>query len=88
MPRVWIPPLLRDLTHGADVVAVAGDSVRQAVAALEQLYPGVQARLCDGDDLRPGLVVVVGTAVSSSGLRHRLDADSEVHFLPAIGGGA
>jgi molybdopterin synthase sulfur carrier subunit len=87
MARVWIPPLLRDLTEGQQTVTVPGARVSQVIAELDRLYPGVKARLCEGDALRPGLAVVVDTSVAALGLLHPVGSDSEVHFLPAIGGG-
>jgi len=57
------------------------------IDALDQLYPGVRARLYAGDELRPGIAVAVGTQVSSLGLLQPVPAGSEVHFLPAISGG-
>ena len=87
MPRVYIPAPMRDLTGGADVVSVAGSRVAEVIDALERLHPGVKARLCDGENLRSGIAVVVGTDVSRLGLRHPVGPDSEVHFLPAIAGG-
>jgi molybdopterin synthase sulfur carrier subunit len=87
MPVVWIPALLRDLTGGHESITVTGKTVREAVEALEMQYPGVKARLFAGDGLRPGLAVVVDGEVSGLKLRHKLDEKSEVHFLPAMGGG-
>jgi molybdopterin synthase sulfur carrier subunit len=87
MPRVFIPPQCRDLTGGQGRIEVSGARVRQLVDEMERLYPGMKARLCDGERLRPGLVVVVGTDVARLGLAEPVEPDSEVHFLPAIGGG-
>jgi molybdopterin synthase sulfur carrier subunit len=87
MPRVFIPPLLRSLTNQADCVAVTARTVGEAIDALERQYPGIRSRLCEGDELTPGLTVAVDGNVSSLGLLAKLGADSEVHFLPAIGGG-
>jgi molybdopterin converting factor small subunit len=87
MPIVYIPSLLRDLTNGQETVTVSGETVHGVIAALERLYPGIQARLCEGDALRPGLALVVDTEISRKGLRHALTAASEVHFLPQVGGG-
>jgi sulfur-carrier protein len=88
MARVWIPSLLRDLTGGAESVTVPGASVRQVIDELERLHPGARARLCAGDALRAGLAVVVDNEVARLGLLQPLSPDSEVHFLPAIGGGS
>ena len=87
MATVWIPPLLRDLTGGTPTVSADGASVRQLVDALEGLYPGIKARLCQADSLRPGMTVVVDGLVAPLGLLQVVKPDSEVHFLPAIGGG-
>jgi molybdopterin synthase sulfur carrier subunit len=87
MARVWIPPLLRDLTGGQQTVVVSGDRVRQVIDQLDLLFPGSKSRLCDGEQLRPGLVVAVDTEIARLGLSQPVGPNSEVHFLPAIGGG-
>ena len=87
MPVVWIPALLQDLTAGQQQVTVPGETVRQVVENLENRYPGVRARLLEGERLRPSIAIVVDGEVSSMKLRHKLQESSEVHFLPAISGG-
>lgn len=87
MAVVFIPALLRDLTGGVDSVFLPGATVREVIEQLDARHPGIKARLVDGDQLRPGIVVAVDGAVSRLRLRHRLKENSEVHFLPAISGG-
>lgn len=87
MPAVWIPSLLRELTGGQERVSVPGETVRQVIDALEQLYPGIKARLCEEDRLRPNIAVAVDGVVSRQRMRHRLTETSEVHFIPSISGG-
>ena len=87
MAEVWIPALLLDLTAGQQRVQVSGESVRQVINLLESQFPGIKARLLDGDRLRPGIAVIVDGEVSSQGLRQRLSETSEVHFMPALSGG-
>ena len=87
MAEVWIPSLLRDLTGGNEKVQIAGETVQQIVDGLEARYPGIKARLVEGDRLRPGIAVIVDGEVSRLRLRQRLTENSEVHFLPAISGG-
>ena len=86
MPQVFIPPQLRPLT-GAPQVAVEGRTVREVIDALERKHPGIRQRLCDGDELASGLAVAINGSISSLGLLTKVDPQSEVHFLPAIGGG-
>ncbi|HEV8003943.1 MAG TPA: MoaD/ThiS family protein [Planctomycetaceae bacterium] len=87
MPRVFIPPLLRPRAGGAESLEVPGRSVREVIAALDTQFPGLGDALAEGDSLRPGLTVVIDGDVSPQGLWQKLGPQSELHFLPAIGGG-
>lgn len=84
---VWIPPVHRDLTGGAERVQVAATTVGEVMAALDALYPGMAARLTLDSALRPGIAVAVDGVITSRGLRQRLTAPSEIHFIPAMAGG-
>ncbi|WP_298980809.1 MoaD/ThiS family protein [Caldilinea sp.] len=86
--EVWIPPVHRDLTAGAERVQVEAATVGEIVAALERRFPGLAARLTQGDTLRPGIAVAVNGVISTRGLRQRLNEPSEIHFVPAISGGS
>ena len=87
MPKVWIPALLLSLSEGKQTVDITGKTVRQVIDNLELEYPGIRARLMDGDRLRPSITVMVDGVISQEKLRHKLDESSEVHFIPAISGG-
>ena len=87
MPRVFIPPLLRQRVGGTESVVVPGNSVRQVIAALDAQFPGLGEALCDGESLRAGLAVVVDGDVTPMGLLQKVTPASEIHFLPAISGG-
>ncbi|MSU76944.1 MAG: molybdopterin synthase sulfur carrier subunit [Gemmataceae bacterium] len=88
MPTVFIPAALRPMAHGQDSVTLDGDTVGELVDALDRRYPGIKAKLCQGDTLRPGLAVVIDAQLARSGLGADVPEHSEVHFIPAIGGGA
>ncbi|MEZ4860003.1 MAG: MoaD/ThiS family protein [Caldilineaceae bacterium] len=85
--NVWIPSLHRDLTAGAEVVTVGGDTVGEVVAQLEARFPGIEARLCEDGQIRPYIAVSVDGEVTRKGLRQRLTTPSEIHFIPAMSGG-
>lgn len=87
MPRVFIPPAMQSLTEGKEVVNVDGTTLRQVIEHLDQQFPGTKDRLCQDDDIRPGLSVAVAGSVATLGMLQRTDPDVEIHFLPAIGGG-
>ncbi|MFO0891357.1 MAG: MoaD/ThiS family protein [Isosphaeraceae bacterium] len=88
MPVVFIPTPLRALTGGQPEVRVEGKTVRELIAGLEHRFPGVDSRLRRGDALAPGLHVSIDHVMTTRGLEAPVGPDSEVHFLPAIGGGS
>ena len=87
MPIVAIPSLLRNLTNGKDSVTVPGATVREVIDNLETRYPGMKARLCENDRIKPGLAVYINGLLTRGSILESVDADAEIHFLPAIGGG-
>ena len=72
MPIVWIPSLLHPLTQGQEKIHLPGETLRQVIEHLEERFPGIQERLCEGERLRPSMVAVVDGVVSRQGLRHKL----------------
>jgi len=87
MAQVYIPAQMRDLSQGVEHLEVEARNVRQAIAALDEKFPGMAERLVQDGRLRPGLAVSIDGELTNQGLLARLSPDSEVHFLPAIGGG-
>ena len=88
MARVFIPTMLQPLTQGVKEVNLAATNVRQVVLGLEKRFPGIEQWLLDNGKIKPNLVVAVDGETSSMGLLTKVNQDSEVHFIPAIGGGA
>ena len=87
MPVVAIPALMRNLTDGEDSVTIPGATIREVIDNLETRYPGTKAKLCDGDRIHPSIGVYVNGILTRVGMHERVDADAELHFLPAISGG-
>jgi sulfur-carrier protein len=87
MPTVFIPAQLRELSAGVQHVEISATNLRQVLAALDERFPGMRARLCTGEAISPGLAVSIDGAMVSKGLLSPVKPNSEVHFLPAIGGG-
>jgi sulfur-carrier protein len=87
LPVVWIPSLLRDLTKGQKSLSIEGETVRKVIENLESKYPGIKERLCDGENLRSSISIVVDGHTSTLKLRQQLHESSEVHFVISISGG-
>lgn len=88
MPTVMVPSLLRPLTGGQRAVQVQGETLGQVVDNLEAAFPGIKARILDGDRIAPNLSFAVDGDVTQIGLLQPVSAGSEVQILPAISGGA
>ncbi|MEM7128751.1 MAG: MoaD/ThiS family protein [Chloroflexota bacterium] len=85
--NVWIPPLYRDLTNGQEIVQMSGTTVGKVIQGLEERYPGIEERLCDEGRVRPGIAVSINGEITPRGLRQKLTEATEIHFVPALGGG-
>lgn len=87
MNTIQIPPVLRTLSSGAGSIEAKVATVREAIMELERRFPGMRDRLCEGDMLRPGLNVVVGSHVHCRMLNVPIPTGAEILFIPAVAGG-
>lgn len=87
MARVFIPTMLQSMTGGVKQVDFQASTVRQVIDQLDRLFPGMKDRLVEEGRIRPNLAVAVDGDVARLGLLEKVGENSEVHFVPAIGGG-
>ena len=87
MATIIIPAQLRKLTNGIDRVAAKGRNVRQIIEDLERQFPGFREQLLENGDVKPSIAVSIDGEMGTSGVLEPVGEDSEVFFLPAIGGG-
>tara|TARA_B100001142_G_scaffold321246_1_gene367590 strand:- start:1591 stop:2559 length:969 start_codon:yes stop_codon:yes gene_type:complete len=88
--QVWLPSELQSYAGGQQIVEIEGSSVRQIVNNLDMAFPGLKECLYDPDmdQIVGSMAVIIDGETSQLGLLDKVDPASEVHFLPAIGGGA
>jgi molybdopterin synthase sulfur carrier subunit len=79
--------MLLPMTDGVKQVELEGRNVRQVIDRLDELYPGMKSRLVEDGQIRPNLAVAIDGEVARMGLLEKVGEESEVHFVPAIGGG-
>ena len=84
---MFIPSPLRDLTGGVGEVAVEGATVGEVIDALDARVPGHQGTALPGRFPRARAAGVDRPRHDPRGLRAKFEPESEVHFLPVIGGG-
>jgi len=88
MATVYIPSLMQKLSDGKSKVEIPGASVRQIVNNLEDEYPGFKERLVEDGRIKGNISVAVDGEITPLGMLEKVGENSEIHFLPAIGGGA
>ncbi len=87
MPTVVIPALLRKFTRGVARVEVPGRSIRELVRHLGEQFPGIDKQLLVDGDIRPSIAVSIDGEIATGGVLDTVGENSEVHFIPALGGG-
>ena len=87
MATVFIPTMLQKLTGGTKRVEFQAKNVRQVIDELDRLYPGMKDSLVEEGAIRSNLAVAVDGEIARMGLLEKVAENSEVHFVPAIGGG-
>ena len=87
MAMIFIPTMFQKMTDGAQKVDMEARNVRQVIEQLEEIYPGIKDRLLEDGDIAPNIAVAIDGDVAIMGLLQRVGENSEVHFVPAIGGG-
>ena len=87
LATIFIPTMLQKLTSGIKKLELDASNVRQVVDRLDEMYPGIKDRLVEDDEIRESLAVAIDGDVAIMGMLTKVGENSEVHFVPAIGGG-
>jgi molybdopterin synthase sulfur carrier subunit len=87
MATVYIPTQMRELAGGSESLEAQGATLADVILAVERAHPALTGRLRDGDTLAGGLAASIDGRLAARGLMARVEPASEIHFLPAIGGG-
>lgn len=89
MPSIRVPTALRTFTRGASDVEITAATVRDALAELERLHPGISAKLLDGGTVKPFIRIFVGAddIAELGGLDAKVGDRDEISIIPAIAGG-
>ena len=87
MATVFIPSLMQKLSDGNHRVEIEGSNVRQIVDNLDAQYPGFKVRLVEDGRIKGNISVAIDGEITPLGVLGKVGENSEVHFLPALGGG-
>ena len=85
--RIRIAPLLYSYTKGLKTIEVEASTVRQALAVLDQRYPGITFRVIDEQgQIRPHMNIFVGEQ-SVRDPDAAVPAGAEIYIVGALSGG-
>jgi sulfur-carrier protein len=87
MATVVIPAQLRKLTGGKDRVKASGHTVGRLIEDLDRQFPGFREQLLQDGDVKPSIAVSIDGEMGTGGVLEPVGEDSEVFFIPALGGG-
>lgn len=90
MARIRIPTPLRRLTGDQRTVNAEGGTLVELVDDLERRFPGIKARIVDGDGNVHSFVNIFVDDEDVrflQGLRTPIKQDAEVSIIPAMAGG-
>jgi molybdopterin converting factor small subunit len=74
--------LSRQFTGGTTQLEIEADSIRQVVRKLEERYPGLGSMI-----EQAGMMVAIDGEIYHDPFLERVKEDSEVCFMPPLGGG-
>ena len=85
MARIEIPTRLLERTGGESRIEVEAHNVRQVLRVLDERFPGLV------DELKATTAIAIDGEIIGQRLEdavlERVQADSEVYFIPAVAGG-
>ena len=87
MATIFIPTMLQKMADGAQKGDMEVRNGGEVIERLEEICPGIKDRLLEDGDIAPNIAVAIDGDVAIMGLFQRVGENSEVHFVPAIGGG-
>jgi molybdopterin synthase sulfur carrier subunit len=90
MAKIRIPTPLRKLTGDQRTVSAEGGTLVELVEDLERRYPGIKARIVDGDGKVHSFVNIFVDDEDVrflQGLQTPITQDAEVAIIPAMAGG-
>lgn len=73
--------LSQQFTGGVSEIEMTAKNVRELVRELDKKFPGL------GDQLREGMAVAIDGELYQEPYLQTIEPNSEVYFLPPIGGG-
>jgi sulfur-carrier protein len=90
MATVIVPPTLRKFAENQDEIVIAGTTVGEVLANLDQRYPGFRDRICDDTGNLRKFITIFAKMKDIRGqkqLNTPVGENDEIVIVPALAGG-
>ena len=87
-PQLLFLHCYANLPAASSALTSQANTIRELVRHLGERFPGIDAQLLEDGDIRASIAVSIDGEIATGGILDAVGENSEVHFIPALSGGA
>ena len=88
MALVHIPAHMQHATNGEVSIEIPGEKLGQVIDLLIQKNPQLGEEILINGSIRSDLAIAIDSEITENGLLEKVGENSQIFFIPALGGGA
>ena len=85
---VHIPAHMQHATNGAVSIEIPGEKLGQVIDLLIQKNPHLGEEILINGSIRSDIAIAIDSEITENGLLEKVGENSQIFFIPALGGGA
>ena len=85
---VHIPVHMQHATNGVASVEIPGEKLGQVIDLLIHQNPHLGEEILINGSIRSDLAIAIDSEITENGLLEKVGENSQIFFIPALGGGA
>ena len=85
---VHIPPHMQHATNGVVSIEIPGEKLGQVIDLLIQQNPILGEEILINGSIRSDIAIAIDSEITENGLLEKVGENSQIFFIPALGGGA
>ena len=85
---VHIPAHMQHATNGVVSIEIPGEKLGQVIDLLIQQNPNLGEEILINGSIRSDIAIAIDSEITENGLLEKVGKNSQIFFIPALGGGA
>ncbi|MCH2658474.1 MAG: MoaD/ThiS family protein [Dehalococcoidia bacterium] len=85
---VHIPTHMQHATNGVVSIEIPGEKLGQVIDLLIQQNPNLGEEILINGSIRSDIAIAIDSEITENGLLEKVGENSQIFFIPALGGGA